>query len=121
MKSKLDRIKKLSSNFAVLLEQEQRACHSQLDALIDAIQTMQGNSADRRLQRLALELKSLKERLALLADMGRSDFLTKIGGEAESLALQMADARAAKVLLALAVARRHSLNAFCERLLDLLN
>ena len=62
MKSKIDRIKKLSSNFAVLLEQEQRACHSQLDALIDALQTMQGNSADRRLQRIALELKSLKER-----------------------------------------------------------
>jgi Nif-specific regulatory protein len=121
MKSKLERIKKLSINFAVLLEQEQRACGSQLDALIDAIQTMQGNTADRRLQRIALELRSLKERLALLADMGRSDFLTKIDGEAEALALQVADARAARVLLALAGARLHSLNAFCEHLLDLLN
>jgi transcriptional regulator with GAF, ATPase, and Fis domain len=121
MKTTLDRIKKLADNFAVLLEQERRACHAQLDALIDALQAVQGNTADRRLQRIALELKSLKERLALLSDMGCSDFLTKIAGETEALATELADARAARVLLALAGTRPHSLNAFCERLLDLLN
>src|SRR2546423_7691596 len=121
MKTTLDRIKKLADNFAVLLEQERRACQAQLDALIDALQAVQGNTADRRLQRIALELKSLKERLALLSDMGRSDFLTKIAGETEAKATELADARAARVLLALAGTRPHSLNAFCERLLDLLN
>src|SRR5205085_10640452 len=64
---------------------------------------------------------SLEERLALLSDMGRSDFLTKIAGETEAMATELADARAARVLLALAGTRPHSLNAFCERLLDLLN
>jgi Nif-specific regulatory protein len=84
------------------------------------VQTLQGNSADRRLQRIAQEIKSLKERLALLAEMGRSDFLMKIDSETAALAAQLADHRAASILLALSETRLHSLSAFCERLLDLL-
>ncbi|MEK6301401.1 MAG: sigma-54-dependent Fis family transcriptional regulator [Acidobacteriota bacterium] len=121
MKARADRIKRLSESFGALLERERKACGAQVAALIESIKVMQGNSADVRLQRLAVQLKALQERIDLLAGMGRDDFLAKIDREAEALSLDIADARALKIIAALIENPGLALNDFCERLLDLLN
>ncbi len=120
MRARIDRIKKLSTNFAVLLGQEQQACRAQVEALIESIRTIQGSTADVRLKRLVAQLKALQERLIVLSRMGRDDFLAKIDREAEALCLDVADGRASKIMTAL-MDGPLSLNQFCERLLDLLN
>jgi Nif-specific regulatory protein len=121
MKSNIQRIKRLSSSFAALLEQEQRACRAQVDALLESITAIQGDTADVRFQRLRTHLKALEERVNLLARMGRDDFLAKIGSEADAMSLNLTDARTARITTALIEAPTLTLNSFCERLLDLLN
>ena len=71
MKARVNRIKKLSGNFALLLEQERQAARAQLDALIESIRAISGSAADVRFQRLATQIKALRQRLDLLAEMGR--------------------------------------------------
>ncbi|HSF25353.1 MAG TPA: sigma-54-dependent Fis family transcriptional regulator [Blastocatellia bacterium] len=121
MKTRISRIKNLSSNFGALLDREQRACRAQVAALVESIKTIQGSSGDVRLRRLVAQLKSLQERLVVLSSMGRDDFLAKIDREAEALSLDLADGRASKIMTALMNGPPLSLNQFCERLLDLLN
>jgi Nif-specific regulatory protein len=70
------------------------------------------------LQRLTAQLKKLQERLDLLTDMTRRDFLAKITREAEELQSRLADSRIATVLTALLEVQPPSLNLFCESLLD---
>jgi len=118
MKVKADRIKGLSETFAALLEQEQRACQEEISSLIESVRTIQGDTADKRLQRLTAQLKKLQERFDLLADMARRDFLAKITREADELKLSLADSRAATVLTGLIQAQPSSLNLICESLLD---
>ena len=121
MKTRTDRIKKLSEGFAALLEQERKTLIAQVLTLVESIRAIQGNTADVRFQRLAAQLKAMQERFELLAEMGRNDFLAKINTEAEALSLGIADARAVKIIAALMENPGFALNDFCERLLDLLN
>jgi Nif-specific regulatory protein len=121
MKARLNRIKKLSGNFALLLEQEQRATGAQMDAVIESIRAISGTTADVRFQRLAAQIKVLQQRLDLLTQMGRDDFLAKIDSEVEAVSADLADARASKIITALIEGPTLALNHFCERLLDLLN
>jgi Nif-specific regulatory protein len=121
MTFRADRIKNLSTSFAALLEQEQKACQEQIRRLIEAIRVIQGGSSDRRLQRLVAQLKSLQDRFELLTELGREDYLAKINREAEGLSVDMGDSKAIKIVLALIDSHSTSLNLFCERLLDLLN
>ncbi|HYV06032.1 MAG TPA: hypothetical protein VFB82_15655, partial [Blastocatellia bacterium] len=121
MKTRINRIKKLSSTFGVLLDQEQRACREQVESLIESIRAIQDSTADVRLKRLAAQLKALQERFDVLSGMGRNDFLAKIDSEAEAMSLNLSDGRVSKIMTGLMEAPALSLNQFCERLLDLLN
>jgi Nif-specific regulatory protein len=118
MKAKANRIQKLSENFAVLLEREQQDCQTQINTLIEAVKLIQGDTADRRLQQLTSQLKALQQRLRLLLEMGRGDFLAKIEREAEAIAQLAVDGRAVKIIDHLLGENLLSLNLFCERLLD---
>ncbi|MCI0491254.1 MAG: sigma-54-dependent Fis family transcriptional regulator [Blastocatellia bacterium] len=108
----------MSETLAALLDQEQRANQTLISSLIEQARVIQGSSADRRLQRFISQLKSLQERLDLMSDMARRDFLLKIGREAEELMTAMADSRAARVLMSVVENASASLNLFCESLLD---
>ena len=121
VKARIDRIKKQSKDFADLLDQQQKACQAELEALVASIRAIQGSTADIRFQRLAAQLRALGERLELLASMGRRDFLAKIEREADELLLRTADARAGRIMTALMAEPALPLNHFCERMLDLLN
>jgi Nif-specific regulatory protein len=118
MKAEPDRIKSLAETLAALLDGEQRACQEEISSLIESVRVIQGDTADRRLQRLTAQLKKLKERLGLLSDMARRDFLAKITREAEAMTGSLTDGRIAQVLAALLDLHAPSLNHFCESLID---
>ncbi|MCA1629879.1 MAG: sigma 54-interacting transcriptional regulator [Acidobacteria bacterium] len=118
MKNSAAHIQNLAETFAALLEREQRACAEAISSLADAIRSLQGETNDRRLQRLAAQLRQLRERLDLLAALGRDDFLAKIAREARELREAGADARAASVLASLVELRAPALAPFCETLLE---
>ncbi|MDT7602497.1 MAG: hypothetical protein QOF61_494 [Acidobacteriota bacterium] len=118
MKNSAAHIQNLAETFAALLEREQRACDEMISALADAIKTLQGETNDRRLQHLGAQLKQLRERLDLLAEIARRDFLTKIVSDAEELRHAGTGARAATVFAALLELRAPALTPFCETLLE---
>ena len=118
MKNSAARIQSLAETFAALLEREQRAGGEMISALAEAVRELQGETGDRRVQRLGAQLRQLRERLELLAEMARGDFLSKIVREAEGLKDAGADARAAAVLAALIELRPPALKPFCETLLE---
>ena len=120
MKANVNRIKNLVETLAALLEREQRVYQVSTSTLLDSVKTIQGETADRRLQNLTAQLKTMGERVDLLTDMARRDFLTKIEREADALAQDAIDSRAARVLMRLVRNKTASLNAFCETLLDAL-
>src|SRR5688572_13065904 len=101
MKTGNNRIKNLSDSFASLLEQERGMCEEMISSLMESIRKLQGNTADWRLQRLAAQLKKLQERLNLLVEMARQDYLAKIEREADDLKDRLLDSRAGSVLLSL--------------------
>jgi Nif-specific regulatory protein len=118
MKNSAAHIRSLAETFAALLEREQRACDEMISALAESVRTLQGETNDRRLQRIGAQLKQLRERLDLLAGMAQTDFLTKIISDAEELRHAGADARAASVFAALLELRAPALTPFCETLLE---
>ena len=118
MGDRASHIRSLAETFAALLEREQRACDEMISALGEAVRSLQGETGDRRLQRLGAQLRELRGRLDLLAEMARSDFLAKIAREAEGLEGAEAGARAAAVVAALVGLRAPALRPFCETLLD---
>lgn len=120
MKSGADRIKSLTDTFASLLERESFASKEVISAILETIQAMQGGAADRRLQRMAAQLKGLQKRLDLLDRMARQDFLDAIAREAERLIDSRPDNRASGVMTSLMRIHTPSLSLFCERLLDCL-
>ncbi|MEW6208706.1 MAG: sigma-54-dependent Fis family transcriptional regulator [Acidobacteriota bacterium] len=118
MKLGADRIRSLIDAFTSLLERESGASREVISSLLETIQVLQGGSSDRRLQRMAAQLKGLEERLDLLDRMARQDFLDAIRREAERLAENKADIRASRVMTSLARIPAPSVKLFCERLLD---
>ncbi|MGH7599307.1 MAG: GAF domain-containing protein, partial [bacterium] len=120
MKNNIDRLESLVETFAALLVQERRACQELVTSLIESVKIIQGDTAERRLQRLTAQLKKLQERLDLLNEIAQRDFLAKIKHETADLKPGLADGRLATVLAAL-VKICHAgagLNRFCECLLD---
>jgi transcriptional regulator with GAF, ATPase, and Fis domain len=115
MKNSAARIHSLAETFAALLEREREACAGMISALAESVRVLQGDTADRRLQRLGSQLRQLRERLDLLAEVAGRDFLSQIAREAEALEGAGADARAGAVLSALAEPRAPA--PFCEELL----
>jgi transcriptional regulator with GAF, ATPase, and Fis domain len=118
MKLGADRIRSLVDAFALLLERESGASREVISSLLETIHAVQGGSSDRRLQRMAAQLKGLQERLGLLDRMARQDFLDEIRREAERLNENKADRQAARVMASLARIQTPSLKLFCEQLLD---
>ena len=118
MKAKADRIVKLSDALATLLEQEKSTCREMISALVESVMTIQGETADRRLQLLIVQLQALQERFDLLAEMSCRDFLARIKQEADDLAQMLADGRIASVLAAVLEVQAQSLKLFCESWLD---
>ncbi|MEK6320574.1 MAG: sigma 54-interacting transcriptional regulator [Acidobacteriota bacterium] len=118
MKARTDRIGKLSESCTALLEKEQQAYRETVSYIIESIRALQGDTADRRLQRLFAQVKGLQEQLDLLVAMARQDFLAKIAGEADDLSHDIADSRAAQVIIPLLQSPSLTLNSFCEALLD---
>jgi transcriptional regulator with GAF, ATPase, and Fis domain len=118
MKSSADRIKNLAETLSALLEREAGERGDLIASLNELLRTIQGDTADRRLQRVAAQLRQLQERLELLDQMARRDFLSKIQHEAEELSSSWADSRMAAVLDALVGAQPPSFKLFCETLLD---
>ncbi|MBZ5553356.1 MAG: sigma 54-interacting transcriptional regulator [Acidobacteriia bacterium] len=118
MNSQADRIINLTETFRALLEQETRSCQHSVSALLESVRTLQGDTADRRLQSLSGQLKKLHQRLALLEELAHRDFLKPLRQEAEMLRSDQAGSRLATLLTALLDASATSLGAFCELLLD---
>ncbi len=120
MKSNIDRIKSLADTLAALLAQEQHSTQSLISSLTGSLRALQGNTADRRFNRLLAQLKVLAERLDLLTEMAARDFLSKITSEADELARVAADSRLSLVIMQIISQPKHSLSLFCETLLDAL-
>ncbi|MFY9558294.1 MAG: sigma 54-interacting transcriptional regulator [Blastocatellia bacterium] len=118
MKAKADRIGRLSEACAALLEKEQQAYRETVSHIIESIRVLQGDTADRRLQRLFGQVKDLQQRLDLLVGMARLDYLAKIGREADDLAGANVDGRAGQVIIALLQSSSSSSSLFCEAVLD---
>jgi Nif-specific regulatory protein len=114
----MDRIAHLVSSLDALVEQEQRAQRDAVTELLDTAQALQGRGADRRVVLLVARLKQLRERLDLLGQMVRDDFLAKISRELEQEAPDHAGDRALAIAEALAAERPRSLGGFCSALLD---
>ena len=118
MKATAARIKSLSATFSSLLQQEKNVCGELIASLLKYIKTIQEGTADRRLHQLNTELKTLQQRISVLATMGQDDFLAKIEKEAEHLKAGMADARLSGIITLIIEAQDHSINLVCESLLD---
>ena len=118
MRTDANRIKNLAETLDALLEREQRADQALISALLDSVKTIQGETADRRLHNVTAQLKALGERVDLLTEMARRDFLAKIERDADALAQDLSDGRAAQVLMTAVRPKTASLNLFCETLLD---
>jgi Nif-specific regulatory protein len=113
-----NRIKSLVKTLAELIEHERRAYQALISSLLDSVKTIQGDTADRRLYLLTTQVKVLGERIDLLSEMARRDFLTKIEREAGGLTRELSDSRAAGVLMSAFRSKTTSLSLFCETLLD---
>jgi Nif-specific regulatory protein len=118
MKTRADRIKNLTDNFSVLLEKERQACQAMVSSIQGSIKMLQGDTADRRLQQPASQLKRLQERLNLLAEMAEKNFLAKINREAEELNGALIESRTASLLAPLFKIQQPSSKTFCSLLLD---
>src|SRR6185503_1052527 len=118
MKVKADRIGKLSEACAALLEKEQQAYQATFSNIIESIRVLQGDTADRRLQRLFAQVKELQQRLDLFVAMARQDYLAKIAVEATNLTNESFDKRTGEVVISLLQNCSPSLSSFCEALLD---
>lgn len=118
MKVKADRIGKLSEACAALLEKEQQAYRATFSNIIESIRVLQGDTADRRLQRLFTQVKELQQRLDLVVAMAREDYLAKIAVEATNLSNDIFDRRAGEVVISLLQNSSPSLSSFCQALLD---
>lgn len=118
MKAKADRIKKLTEAFAEMLRQQQRASHQVISSLAESVRLLQADTADKRLQLIAAQLRKLKDQISLLTNIAERDFLSNIDREAEELGNCLGDGRAAAVILALLDSQPSSLNDFCDFLLD---
>ena len=114
------RIRSLVKTLAELIENERRADQALISSLLDSVKTIKGETADRRLHLLTTQLKALRNRIDLLCEMARADFLTKIAREAESLGEELGDARVARVLSSALRPTITNLSLFCETVLDLL-
>jgi Nif-specific regulatory protein len=118
MRADPKRIKNLADSLAALLEREQCANQAAISSLLDAVETLRSETADRRLHYLTAQLRTLRERVDLLTQMARRDFLAKMGREADELAQDASDGRVARVLMAAVSNKTHSHTDFCETLLD---
>lgn len=118
MKAGADRIKSLSETFSSLLEQEKQACGELIASLIEYVRAIQDGTADRRLQQLNSQLKTLRQRFDVLAAIGQNDFLARIGNEAEGLRVGISAARLSAVLTPIIQGQAHSPHLLCELLLD---
>jgi Nif-specific regulatory protein len=111
-------IKNLVETLSALLDQETRACQQSVSALLESVRTLQGDTADRRLQSVSSQLKRLHQRIELLAELAHQDFLKPLQQEAEMLRSEQAGGRLTAVLTALLDAPAGSLGTFCELMLD---
>lgn len=118
MELKPGRISSIAHNFAALLDGERKAFVQSLDTLLKGITNLRSDTPDRRLVRLADEVKKLKDRFDLLIEMSHQDFLAKIKDEAEKLEHAEQSGRAGTVLTSLVNTPNPPLNDFCERMLD---
>ena len=118
MKSDANRIRSLTQSLTLLLEREEAADQALISALLDSVKLIQGETADRRLLGVNAKLKSLGERIGVLNELTRRDYLAKIEREVEALGNHLIDSRAAVVLMNLIRGMAASLNGFCETLLD---
>jgi Nif-specific regulatory protein len=118
MKPNADRIKSLVETFSALLDQERHANHALVASLVELVKVIQGGTGDKRLQRLAGQLKELDGRLDLFANLARTDHLAKIEHEADDRQRGLTDGRVATVIRALLDVRPPSLDRFCASLLD---
>ena len=118
MKSDANRIRSLTQSLTLLLEREEAADQALVSALMDSVRLIQGETADRRLQGINAKLKALGERMGVLNELTRRDYLAKIEHEVEALGNHLIDSRAAVVLMNLIRGTAVCLNGFCETLLD---
>ncbi len=112
-----ERLLNLTASFAALLEREGQISKDALISLIESVQIIQGETSDKRVQRLTAHLKQIVERFDLLTQIVQGDYLTKIRREAEEINRHIVDSRATKVLSGL-LEKHHSLKSFCRELLD---
>ncbi len=116
MNSRSERILSLVEALSALLAQEHKATRTTLASAINDVGTIQGGSADRRLQRVALQLKELQKREDLLDEMCRREYLANIKTEASSLDAILTEGRIGKVISALTQIQPASFNLFCQKL-----
>jgi len=113
------RIDGLVKSLEELIENERRKSRAMLSSLLDSVNAIRGETADRRLSLLAAQLKALDARFELFCNIALDDLLAKIAREVEDLT-QEDDSRAARVLTSSLRSTFTSPNLFCETVLDLL-
>jgi Nif-specific regulatory protein len=118
MKSPLSRIQSLVEALSSFLLQETRRCRESLATSQQALSTLQSETRDPRLPRLALHLKNLQEQFNHLETMPQQDFLVAIHTEIKALEGTDVDRRIATVLTAVLQCQPLSLNKFGDFLLD---
>jgi len=118
MNLSLSRIKSLIQTLSAFLQQETQKCTELLATARQAVSTLQSETRDPRLPRLASHLKKLDEDLDRLHAMAQQDFLATLQTEVNAVSETWADSRIATVLSAVLQAQPLSLNKFGEILLD---
>jgi transcriptional regulator with GAF, ATPase, and Fis domain len=116
--SKIQHLASLCESLRTLLENEQNAGSKEIASLIEAVQSIQHTSADRRWQRLLLKLRQLDERIGTLSKIACQDFIAKIQADLAHLADELVDSRLTRVVQAIIDAPLPGLSPFCEQLLD---
>jgi Nif-specific regulatory protein len=114
----LRRIDSLVKSLEELIQNERRTSSALVSSLLDSVNTIRGETADRRLSVLTTQLKALNARIELLCNIARDDFLTKIAREVEGLTQELGDGRAARVITAALQSTSANLSLFCEAVLD---
>ena len=119
MNTRVDRLSSVVEACAALLDQESHLRNERISALLDAVSVLQQESADRRIQRLALHLRELQAQLQRFDQTARVEMVEKLRGEIAAFAPAQGDGRLAGMLSALLdMPAPPAMNRFCDAVLD---
>ncbi|MDD5542362.1 MAG: sigma-54-dependent Fis family transcriptional regulator [Acidobacteriia bacterium] len=118
MESPAQKVKSLAQQFRLVLEQEQKFLRESMARLQESLRLLQEDTADRRFQALALQLRKIHDHLDDLCDRGPKDFLEPMIHEGEGLTKECEQARFSAVIEGCLGVDTPSLSEVCAALFD---